>query len=216
MTRCIGFFFRVALMLSFAGCGQPRSASVPEISLPPASLSVWERTDASAEGLESGFEGLGDPAVQSASELIGTALEIYSWFAKGGLPLAQRTRILVNPQTGEEEIYQLVDSPYFSNREQLEKYLNNFFSEEIVQSLLERYPVCRDIEGELYMLVADEDQAVFLKDVAFSIEEETESFIRLSAVVSDEEDPKKTQRYEFVCQQIEGKWIFTTFAYDWQ
>lgn len=66
------------------------------------------------------------------------------------------------------------------------------------------------------MLVADEDQAVFLKDVAFSIEEETESFIRLSAVVSDEEDPKKTQRYEFVCQQIEGKWIFTTFAYDWQ
>ena len=216
MKECIAFFSLMALMIFFSGCGKTHSASAPEVSLPPASLSVWERPDILEKGTESGSEGLGDPAGRSAGELVGTALEIYNWFAEGRMPLAQRTQILVHPETGEEETFQLVDSPYFSNFEQMKEYLRNYFSEEIVQRLLDQYPVCRDIDGELYMLVTDEKQEYFLKEVAFSVEEERESFIRLSAAVSDEQDPQKTRRYEFVCQKVDGKWIFTTFACDWQ
>lgn len=216
MKERIAFFSLMVLMVSFSGCGQIHSASVPEVSLPPASLSVWERPDVSAKGSESGHEGLGDPTSRSASELVGAALEIYGWFAKGSIPLAEETRILADPDTGEEETFRLVNSPYFSNYEQLEQYLRGFFSEEIVQRLLEQYPVFRDIDGKLYIRAAAENYEAFLKEVTFSVEEATESSIRLSAEVPDEKNPEKTQRYEFVCQKIDGKWVFTTFAYDWQ
>lgn len=216
MKECIVLFSLMALMLSFSGCGKTRLSSAPEVSLPPASLSVRERQDASEKGSESGFAGLGDPAGRSPGELVGAALEIYNWFAEGRMPLAQRTRVLLNPQTGEEETFQLVDSPYFSNYEQMKEYLRGFFSEEIVQRLLEQYPVCRDIDGELYMLAAGEKPKDFLKEAAFFVEEERESFIRLSAEVSDGQEPQKTRRYEFVCQKAGGKWVFTTFAGDWQ
>lgn len=214
MKRCVVFLSFLALMVSFSGCRRNSSSSFPEVSLPPASLSIWERPGTQVHS-EDVSEGLGNPTYQSASELMGPVLEIYSWFALGGMPLAEQTQEEINPETGEEETYRLVDSPYFSDYAQMKEYLDNFFSEEIVQWLLEQYPICKDIDGALYMLEPEESCAISLTDITFSIEEATDSAIRLSATVSDGEDLSKNQRYEFVCQKIDEKWVFTTFAYDW-
>lgn len=216
MKRTIILISITALMVSLSGCSRSRSVSFPEVSLPPASLSIWEKPDASEENPESVSDGLGDPANQSASELVGPALEIYSWFAQGSMPLADQTRVLIDPATGEEETFRLVDSPYFSSYAQLESYLRNFFSEEITQRLLEQYPIFKEVDEELYMRVTDENCTTLLKDIAFSVEETTESSVRLSAAVSDDEDSEKIRRYEFVCEKIDGKWVFTTFANDCQ
>lgn len=214
MKRYVALLPFLALMFSFSGCGRTSSPSFPEVSLPPATLSIWEKSGASFDSADVS-EGLGNPINQSAEELIGPVLEIYSWFALGSMPLAEQTRVEVNPETGEEETFQLVDSPYFSSYAQMKDYLSNFFSEEITSQLLEQYPVCKDIDGALYMLVPQEIYVVSLTDITFSVEESTDSSVRLSATVSGSEDLAKNQRYEFVCQKVDGKWIFTTFAYDW-
>lgn len=79
-------------------------------------------------------------------------MEVYSWFALGSMPLASESRTAINPITGEDDTFQRVDSPYFSNYEGLKNYLSHFFSDEIIEHLLEEYPVCKDIDGTLYMI----------------------------------------------------------------
>ena len=158
------------VMFSFSGCGQKNSSSVPEVSLPPASLSILEEPSDSASNSENAV-GLSDPARASAEDLIEPAMEIYSWFALGSMPLASESRTSINPLTGEEDTFQRVDSPHFSDYEGLKTYLGHFFSDEIIQHLLEEYPICKDIDGVLYMVPAGRGANIFIKDVVFSTEE---------------------------------------------
>lgn len=102
-------------------------------------------------------------------------MEVYSWFALGSMPLASESRTAINPITGEEDTFQRVDSPYFSNYEGLKNYLSHFFSDEIIEYLLEEYPVCKDIDGTLYMIPTGRGANIFIKDVVFSTEEVTDT-----------------------------------------
>ena len=143
-------------------------------------------------------------------------MEVYSWFALGSMPLASESRTAINPITGEEDTFQRVDSPYFSNYEGLKNYLSHFFSDEIIEHLLEEYPVCKDIDGTLYMIPTGRGANIFIKDVVFSTEEVTDTSARLSAAISYDPDAGELENpktYEFVCQKIDGKWVFTTFEY---
>lgn len=57
---------------------------------------------------------------------------------------------------------------------------------------------------------------IFIKDVVFSTEEVTDTSARLSAAISynpDAGELENPKTYEFVCQKIDGKWVFTTFEY---
>ena len=114
MKRYIALFCCMMVMFSFSGCGQKNSSSVPEVSLPPASLSMLEEPSDSASNSENAV-GLSDPARASAEDLIEPAMEIYSWFALGSMPLSSETRTSINPLTGEEDTFQRVDSPLFSD-----------------------------------------------------------------------------------------------------
>ena len=215
MKRYIALFCCMMVMFSFSGCGQKNSSSVPEVSLPPASLSILEEPSDSASNSENAV-GLSDPARASAEDLIEPAMEIYSWFALGRMPLSSETRTSINPLTGEEDTFQRVDSPLFSDYEGLKTYLRHFFSDEIIQHLLEEYPICKDIDGVLYMVPAGRGANIFIKDVVFSTEEVNDTFAKLSASISYDPDAGESENpksYEFTCQKIDGKWIFTTFEY---
>ena len=96
MKRYIALFCCMMVMFSFSGCGQKNSSSVPEVSLPPASLSILEEPSDSASNSENAV-GLSDPARASAEDLIEPAMEIYSWFALGSMPLSSETRHIYQP-----------------------------------------------------------------------------------------------------------------------
>ena len=215
MKRYMIVVCSIAAMLSFAGCSRESSSSMPEVSLPPASLSILEEPSSSVLNPEN-TGGLADPASTSAEELIEPAMEVSSWFALGSMPLASESRTAINPITGEEDTFQRVDSPYFSNYEGLKNYLSHFFSDEIIEHLLEEYPVCMDIDGTLYMIPTCRGANIFIKDAVFSTEEVTDTSARLSAAISYDPDAGELENpktYEFVCQKIDGKWVFTTFEY---
>lgn len=213
MKRYIAWTSLLLALSLLTGC-QQRESDLSQISLPPASLSVLEDPSSSAQ--QDPSEGLPDPATTPAEELIEPALEVYSWFALGSMPLSGETKTATNPTTGTEEQFQRVDNPHFGCYQEMEDYLKTFFSDEIVGNLLEEYPFCQDIDGQLYMIPVGRGSNLSIKDVTFSTEEVSESQARLSACVSfdpdlsEEESPKN---YEFICQKVDGKWVFTTFPY---
>ena len=131
MKRYMIVVCSIAAMLSFAGCSRESSSSMPEVSLLLLHYLSWKNPAPLLLNPEN-TGGLADPASTSAEELIEPAMEVYSWFALGSMPLASESRTAINPITGEEDTFQRVDSPYFSNYEGLKNYLSHFFSDEII------------------------------------------------------------------------------------
>lgn len=213
MKQYIALACCATVMFSFAGCGKT-AGSTSEVSLPPASLSILEEQSSALD--QENVGGLADPAATSAEDLIEPAMEVYSWFVLGGMPLGEETQTDINPFTGTEDTFQRVDNPHFSTYAEMEAYLGEFFSGDIVRQLLEEYPICKDIDGVLYMIPAGRGANIFIKDVAFSTEEVTDTSASLSASISYDQDAGETENpksYTFVCQKIDGKWVFTTFEY---
>ena len=217
MKKYFAVFFAAILVLSLTGCSLNRSSSsVPEVSLPPASLSVVGQESSKASSSETESEGLGDPAVTSAKTLIESAMEVYSWLALGAMPLSEDSTTSLNPMTGTQETFQLVNSEHFSNYEEFKSYLENFFSGEIVQKYLEEYQICKDIDGKLWMVPAGRGANIMITDVAFETVEVTEDKAHLTATVYYDEDAQESNNpkvCDFILEKIDGRWIFTQFPY---
>lgn len=139
MKRYIALFCCMMVMFSFSGCGQKNSSSVPEVSLPPASLSILEEPSDSASNSENAV-GLSDPARASAEDLIEPAMEIYSWFALGSMPLSSESRTSINPLTGEEDIFQRVDMPSLLRLRGIKNLLGTFLLRRNYSAFIRRIP----------------------------------------------------------------------------
>lgn len=214
MKRYIALFFSLCAILPLAGCAGSSTSSSSDISLPPASLLVME--DSNEESPQGSAPALGDPHQTTAEELITRAMEIYGWFALGGMPLSENSRTLMNPATQREDFYQQVDSPYFSTYAQMKEYLSHYFSADIVKSLVDEYPMFQEVDGILYMIPAGRGADIFVESVAFSTDEVSDTMAKLSATVTyaaesgEKENPKV---FSFTYEKINGEWVFTTFPY---
>ncbi len=123
------------------------------------------------------------------------------------------------------EIWYKVTDERFSTVEAARKYLGEYFSDELVDTILGqafRDECIKSKSGELYIVPCVQD--TFESRVESEIKEQTEDKVIYSIDVQyfdkiDADSYKKavfeTEKYSFVCEKINGKWLFTKFSYVW-
>ena len=123
------------------------------------------------------------------------------------------------------EIWYKVTDERFSTVDAAKKYLGEYFSDELVDTILGqafRDECIKSKSGELYIVPCVQD--TFESRVESEIKEQTEDKVIYSIDVQyfdkiDADSYKKavfeTEKYSFVCEKINGKWLFTKFSYVW-
>ncbi|MBQ9491730.1 MAG: hypothetical protein IJU86_03030 [Firmicutes bacterium] len=123
------------------------------------------------------------------------------------------------------EIWYKVTDERFSTVDAAKKYLGEYFSDELVDTILGqafRDECIKSKSGELYIVPCVKD--TFESRVESEIKEQTEDKVIYSIDVQyfdkiDADSYKKavfeTEKYSFVCEKINGKWLFTKFSYVW-
>ena len=123
------------------------------------------------------------------------------------------------------EIWYKVTDEKFSTVDAARKYLGEYFSDELVDTILGqafRDECIKSKSGELYIVPCVKD--TFESRVESEIKEQTEDKVIYSIDVQyfdkiDADSYKKavfeTEKYSFVCEKINGKWLFTKFSYVW-
>ena len=123
------------------------------------------------------------------------------------------------------EIWYKVTDERFSTVDAAKKYLGEYFSDELVDTILGqafRDECIKSKSGELYIVPCVKD--TFESRVESEIKEQTEDKVIYSIDVQyfdkiDADSYKKavfeTEKYSFVCEKINGKWLFTKFSYGW-
>lgn len=149
------------------------------------------------------------PTDEEAKLAYEKAREAYSWF--------DLTTMNVDANSQKEyngDIYMKVNQNGIQSLSDLEAYLRNIFSDEIVDSLLEtnRYI---DIDGALYAIPADRGTNIFAGEEHHKIIRESDRKIiyEVTVDIMDENFEKVVDKevYSFSYEFIEGKWIFTNF-----
>lgn len=123
------------------------------------------------------------------------------------------------------EIWYKVTDERFSTRTAAKEYLGNYFSEELVDIIIGqafRDECIKSKNDELYIAPVEKD--TFVSKVESKIKEKTENKIIYSVDVEyfdklDDDSYKKAMfesgKYGFICEKINGKWLFTKFSYVW-
>lgn len=123
------------------------------------------------------------------------------------------------------EIWYKVTDERFATVDAARKYLSEYFSDELVDTILGqafRDECIKSKSGELYIVPCEQD--TFESRVESEIKEQTEDKIIYNVDVQyfdkiDTDSYKKavfeTEKYSFVCEKINGKWLFTKFSYVW-
>ena len=132
--------------------------------------------------------------------------------------------IFIKGNRTNENGYKVTDER-FSTVDAAKKYLGEYFSDELVDTILGqafRDECIKSKSGELYIVPCVKD--TFESRVESEIKEQTEDKVIYSIDVQyfdkiDADSYKKavfeTEKYSFVCEKINGKWLFTKFSYVW-
>ncbi|NLM44362.1 MAG: hypothetical protein GX201_10170 [Clostridiales bacterium] len=138
------------------------------------------------------------------------ATEAYSWFDLTTMNFDANSEIEYNGN-----IYMKVNQEGIQSLSDLEAYLRNLFSEDIVDSLLEtnRYI---DIDGVLYAMPADRGTNIFAGEEHHKIIRESDKKIIYEVTVDILDDNLEKavdeEVYSFSYEFIEDKWVFTNFS----
>lgn len=136
--------------------------------------------------------------------------EAYSWFDLTTMPLNENSKIEYNGN-----IYLKVNHDSIQSFSDLETYLRNLFSDDIVDFLLKsnRYV---DIDGVLYAMPADRGTNIFAGEEHHEIIRESDKKIiyKVSVDILDDNLEKIVDEevYSFTYEFLEDKWIFTNFS----
>lgn len=158
-----------------------------------------------------------NPLDDEPAAVINTAMMVYSWFELGSIDV-DVTQTVQMPFDNDDEVntwYRVADEN-INTYESMQAFLHNFFSEEITQALLAK-GVCKEAEdGYLYFANESREVTVFIENVDYDIKSSTDTRVVYEAEVTygaGFEGEDNIQTMEFVCEQIDGAWVFTQFPY---
>jgi len=138
------------------------------------------------------------------------ATEAYSWFDLTTMNFDANSEIEYNGN-----IYMKVNQEGIQSLSDLEAYLRNLFSEDIVDSLLETNCYI-DIDGVLYAMPADRGTNIFAGEEHHKIIRESDKKIIYEVTVDILDDNLEKavdeEVYSFSYEFIEDKWVFTNFS----
>ena len=157
---------------------------------------------AKSEADESGFQ---------AQKVIGEALNVYSLFISSA-PKFDRT----NAYDYDGVVYYKVTDSSLDTMAKLTEYISDYFSEEIVQSLVNigRYI---EVDGCLYTIDVSNSTAFAIVGEKYKTVDRSDSAEHYEVEVLQDNnadgkaDSKET--YKFVREKIDGKFVFTRFPY---
>lgn len=141
------------------------------------------------------------------------AVTAYGWFDLQPLPTTGESQI-VDGQT-----YRPVDYPGMENLLDLQTYLKDVFSEDLVKELLDgedgAFYHYLDIDGALYGPIGGRSRDRQRGDIRTQVEMESETsyVVYVSVDVLDQDLTTVTgmESYAFPYEQIDGRWVFTQF-----
>lgn len=138
MKRYIALFCCMMVMFSFSGCGQKTVPVCRKSAFPPLPYPFW-RSPAILLQTQKTLSGCRSRQSQ-CRDLIEPAMEIYSWFALGSMPLSSESRTSINPLTGEEDTFQRVDSPSLLRLRGIKNLLGTFLLRRNYSAFIRRIP----------------------------------------------------------------------------
>ncbi|OEF95689.1 hypothetical protein [Desulfuribacillus alkaliarsenatis] len=148
-------------------------------------------------------------SIDEVQEAYYKAVEAYGWFDMTTMPVDSTMKEI------DGMIYNRVDHSSIKTYADLEEYLHSLFASDIVDRLLDpSFKRYRDIDGELYGILADRGSDIFKGDETLEIEKENDTkFVCIVEVELLDEDFKVTdyEAHEFAYELVDGQWVFTNF-----
>lgn len=214
MKRLSIFAMAALLSSSLGGCFSRSSESVPDISLPPPVLSVYENAQSSAEELHQIY--LEDPNTTTAQALITQANEYYGWTALATMPHTENFVIIPDSQGGPDRYYYEIDRTLFSTMRGLRRFYTNIFDESIVDALLHDDVSLKEIDGVLYQRKAEQSAESRIESVEYETVLVQAGRAELSAEVTyrpGSETPQSPKTYRYILEKRDGHWVFVSFTF---
>ena len=149
------------------------------------------------------------PSIEDVKVVYYKSIEAFSWYELTTMPVDSSTKEI------DGMIYNKVNHKTIKTYIDLENYLNSLFSQDIVEKMLnQEFMRYRDIDGELYAILADRGSDIYKGEETLEIRQESDvKFICTVVVELLEEDSTVTgyESHEFSYELIDGQWSFTNF-----
>jgi hypothetical protein len=145
-------------------------------------------------------------------ELYNKAKEAYGWFDLTTIPYDAEKYIEIDG-----ERYFEVAQPGITSKRTLSDYLNEVFSDDITEGLMEtssyRYV---ESKGKLYVLPMDRGTDIFKGAESYEVVRVSEKQIKFTVTVEIYEDPTQKnvteyKQYDFFLEFSDGRWRFKNF-----
>jgi len=197
---CFGF---ALLLLLLCGCtlinSSPKKSSIPKenpnVQANPSAPTVSQSAEQPVVVQTETKNPQTTPTDAQIESAYKAAVEAYGWFDMG-------TKVKGTAEAKEKSLdgksYSLADFEQFHTLSELETYLKEIFSDEIISGLLAR-DLYRDIDGELYGIAADRGSDITAGEETHQIIRETEQKIAYHVTVAllDEERKNSIDQKEY-------------------
>ncbi|SCY45743.1 hypothetical protein [Alkaliphilus peptidifermentans] len=149
------------------------------------------------------------PSIQDVDEAYIKAYEAFTWFEISTMPVESTTK------EADGMIYNKVNHDTIKTYVDLENYFHSIFSQDIAEEVLNtEFKRYRDIDGELYGILADRGTDIYKGEEAFEVRQESDvKFIYTVEVelLGADYSVIGYESHEFLYELINGQWVFTNF-----
>lgn len=149
--------------------------------------------------------------VEIPEHFFSDALEAYSWFEMCTMPTCEETA------PGNDEL-RLVEDPVLQDYDAFVKYMQNLFSQDIVDRLF-GYGVYENVEGKTYCMdmARGADITILEEENHPAVKEDGKLVYVVNVSYGDPETEvvESTEEYRFVAEVIDGRYVFTEFPFFW-